>query len=231
MKQFLLIAPALFLLITCGKANESIEEPTDRPQKTKVVAVDIGLSVKWANCNLGASKPESLGDYYAWGETETKKEYNYWTYIWCFGSNQSFTKYNYDSAFGNVDNKTVLEIDDDVAHEVLGGKWRMPTCSEFDELISTKDNGNYQWEWKYINGHNGWLVTYLVNNNSIYLPAAGNRHGTKIREVDTYGEYWSSSISTGSPDSAYFGDFSFYGIGRSELGRCLGLSIRPVYPK
>ena len=110
------------------------------------VAVDLGLSVKWAWFNLGASLPEEYGDYYAWGETEPyyssldpltwkdgKEAGYYWlSYKWCMGSGDTMTKYCTESTYtygynGFTDGKTVLNLEDDAAHVNLGGKWRMPT--------------------------------------------------------------------------------------------------------
>lgn len=191
-------------------------------------AIDMGLSVKWANANLGATAPEGYGDYYAWGETETKEYYNWETYKWCNGDYNKLTKYNTSSSYGIIDNKKALDADDDVAHVKLGGKWRMPTSSELYELISTRNNASYQWEWKSLNGHNGWLVTYLVNNNSIFLPAAGYRGGTSLGNVGSYGLFWSSSLSTVSPNGAYGLYFSSGNVGRGDYDRCSGRSVRPV---
>lgn len=125
-----------------------------------------------------------------------------------------------------VDNKNVLELEDDVAYVKLGGRWRMPTDSEVDELISTKNSVRYKWEWKLLNSHNGWLVTYLVNNNSIFLPAAGEDNS--IYEVGSHGHYWSSSRTFGYPNEAdclYFDSYSMYNNGHP---RRHGHSIRPV---
>lgn len=121
--------------------------------------VNLGLSVNWATCNVGAEKPEDYGDYFAWGETDDEKKDEYWwtSYKYCNGSNKSLTKYCYDSRYGLngfVDNKTVLEPDDDVAHVIWGGKWRMPTVDEFNELIDS-----CTWTWTNRNGVNGYKVT------------------------------------------------------------------------
>ena len=88
--------------------------------------VDLGLSVKWATCNVGASKPEEYGDYFAWGETQPKSNYDWNTYKWCNGSNDTQTKYNTKSNYGTVDNKTTLDLSDDAACANWGGNWRMP---------------------------------------------------------------------------------------------------------
>ena len=79
--------------------------------------VDLGLpsGTKWATCNVGATKPEEYGNYYAWGETETKTTYNWSTYKWCNGSAETQTKYCTNSDYGTVDNKTVLDLEDDAA--------------------------------------------------------------------------------------------------------------------
>ncbi|MDY4512770.1 MAG: hypothetical protein SPE10_04900, partial [Paludibacteraceae bacterium] len=109
--------------------------------------VDLGLSVKWATCNVGASKPEEYGNYYAWGETTTKSTYNWSTYKWCNGSKTTLTKYNTSSSYGTVDNKTVLELADDAARANWGGAWRMPTDAEWTELRE-----NCTWTWITKNG-------------------------------------------------------------------------------
>ncbi|MBR0298105.1 MAG: Ig domain-containing protein [Bacteroidales bacterium] len=186
--------------------------------------VDLGLSVKWATRNLGASLPPDYGDYYAWGEIETKGNYSDETYKW--GSWSNVTKYNNDSYYGIVDNKTVLEAEDDVAHVKLGGNWRMPTKSEFDELITTRNNSNYKWEWKQINGHNGWMIKYLVNGQSIFLPATGEWYHTSLLWVGTDGIYWSSSLHTGG--AAWNAVFGSEGSHTTSRGRCFGESVRPV---
>lgn len=194
-------------------------------------AVDLGLSVKWADANLGAAAPEEYGDYYAWGETVTKEDYSWETYKWCNGDYDKLTKYNTSADRGTVDNKVALDAEDDIAHVKVGGNWRMPTASEVDELVSTQDNSSYQWEWKSINGHNGWLVTYLVNSNSIFFPAAGFRRDTGFYNVGSeYGTfYWSSSLRTDGPSAAFSLDFySSDGIERGASGRKLGLLVRPV---
>jgi len=182
-------------------------------------AIDMGLSVKWADANLGATAPEEYGDLYAWGETEPKNNYNWSTYK--FANGASLTKYT-------GSDKIILDLEDDAARIVLGGNWRMPTVSEVDELISTRNNASYQWEWKSLNGHNGWLVTYLVNNNSIFLPAAGDQDGTSLSNVGSYGGYWSSSLSTDNPSDARFLFFYSAGVDRYGGGRYYGRSVRPV---
>ena len=196
--------------------------------KIAIEAVDLGLSVKWANENLGATAPEKYGDYYAWGETEPKEAYSWSTYKWCNGSSTTLTKYNTSTSYGTVDNKTILDAEDDVAQVKLGGKWRIPTSRELEELISSRNNSSYQWEWKSINGHNGWLVTYLVNNNSIFIPAAGFRYDTNFGNVGSNGCFCSSYLNTSFPNNAWHMGFASDNVNRYGNYRCYGFSVRPV---
>ena len=142
------------------------ETPVTPPAETQYEAVDLGLpsGIKWATCNVGATKPEEFGGYYAWGETEEKDDYSWGTYKWCNGSSTTMTKYCIDSSYGTVDNKTVLDLEDDVAHVKWGGSWRMPTRAEQEEL-----RNNCTWTWTTQNAVNGYKVTSKTNGNSIFL--------------------------------------------------------------
>ena len=185
--------------------------------------VNLGLSVKWATCNVGASKPEEYGGYYAWGEPEEKSNYDWSTYKWCNGSYDSQTKYCTDSYYGTVDNNTTLDPEDDVAHVKWGGTWRMPTFDEQKELLN-----NCTWKWTTQNGVNGYKVTG-PNGNSIFLPAAGYRYGTVLSNSGIYGNYWSCSLDEGSSNNAYYLNFksSVY-FDWFNSYRYYGLSVRPV---
>ncbi len=167
--------------------------------KQGVQAVDLGLpsGLKWASCNVGATKPEEYGEYFAWGETEPKTDYSWLTYKWCNGSYDTKTKYNTSSSYGTVDNKTVLDPEDDAANVNWGGSWRMPTAEECDELIN-----NCTWTWTTENGVKGSKLTG-PNGKSIFLPAAGDREGAGFLFAGSFGYYWSSSLDTGDPDKAY----------------------------
>ena len=184
-------------------------------------AVDLGLSVKWANMNVGATSPEDYGGYYAWGEIKEKFEYYWSTYKWCNGSSTTMTKYCTNSSYGTVDNRTVLDPKDDVAHVKWGGSWRMPTKAEQDEL-----RNNCTWTWTTQNGDNGYTVTGS-NGNSIFLPAAGLRYGTEVDYRGSYGHYWSSSLYgyTSYAYSLIFSSGSYYW---DNGYRCYGFSVRPV---
>ena len=190
--------------------------------------VDLGLpsGTKWATCNVGATKPEEYGNYYAWGETETKTNYNWSTYKWCSGSAETQTKYCTDSSYGTVDNKTTLELEDDAARANWGGTWRMPTDDEWTELL---ENCTRTWTSDYNGtGVAGRIVTSKINGNSIFLPAAGSRNDEDLGDAGYYGRYWSSSLITVFPDEAWFVLFSSDYVYRDFFYRFHGLSVRPV---
>ncbi|MCQ2309965.1 MAG: hypothetical protein MJZ78_08325 [Bacteroidales bacterium] len=188
--------------------------------------VDLGLpsGLLWATCNVGADKPEDYGDYFAWGETETKDYYDWSTYKWCNGSYDTFTKYCTDSNYGIVDNRTTLEPEDDAATVNWGSAWRMPTCEEMEEL---KDNCT--WTWTTQDGKNGCRVTG-PNGSSIFLPAAGFYLDSSLVDAGFIGNYWSSSLSTDySGPACYLHFYSGY-VHMSLIDRRCGQSVRPVCP-
>ncbi len=184
--------------------------------------VDLGLSVKWATCNVGATSPEEYGNYYAWGETEPKTTYSWATYKWCNGSYNTQNKYCTSSTYGTVDNKTVLELADDAARANWGGQWRMPTDEEWTELRE-----NCTWTWTTKNGVNGYEVKG-TNGNSIFLPAAGYRGNDDLYGVGGDGSCWSSSLVTGNPSDACCVNFYSDDVYGSSRSRGYGRSVRPV---
>ena len=211
------------------------------PSMTVPEAVDLGLSVKWASFNLGASKPEEYGDYFAWGETEPyyssqdplswkegkESGYSWFSYKWCMGSYKTMTKYcdySENGYNGFTDTKTVLDLEDDAAHVNLGGSWRMPTAEECTELRK-----NCTWTWTTRNGVNGRLVTG-PNGNSIFLPAAGYGFSTSISGVGSDGIFWSSSLYSNSdhPYEAYYMYFGSSNVSWLYNFRYLGFSVRSV---
>ena len=191
--------------------------------------VDLGLSVKWATCNVGANKPEDYGDYFAWGEVEPKDIYDWCTtYKYCNGSVFSLKKYCNKSSYGNngfTDNKTQLDLSDDAARVNWGGSWRMPTDAEWTELRE-----QCTWTWTTQNGVYGRKVTSKTNGNSIFLPAAGYSSLSSVLSAGSYGYYWSSSLYTGSPDDALGVFFSSSKVDRGRIDRYGGQSVRPVCP-
>lgn len=190
---------------------------------SRVYAVDLGLSVKWASCNVGANRPEESGDYFAWGEVKPKLFYDWSTYKYCNGSAKTLTKYNIDSRYGRVDNKTTLEAQDDAATVNWGGAWRMPTKAEQDELRT-----KCKWVWTTLNGVNGYKVVG-PNGNSIFLPAAGYMYeGALLSAGSSHGYYWSSSLNTANLIYAYLVYFNSGHVDWVVYLRQDGLSVRPV---
>ena len=204
-------------------------------------AVDMGTTTAdgyklyWGTSNLGAGKPEEYGDYYAWGEIDPyyssqdpltwkdgKTGYNWASNKWYNGT---LTKYNNSSSCGTVDNKTVLEPEDDVAHVKLGRKWRMPTDAEWTEL---RTKCTWTWVTNYNgSGINGRLVK-ATNGNSIFLPAAGFRNDTNLYLAGSNGLYWSSSLSSDAPYNAWYVYFYSDDVSRRYGSRNIGQSVRPV---
>lgn len=216
--------------------------------------IDLGLSVKWRGWNLGASSPEQVGDYYAWGETEPyyssldplvwkngkESGYDWDSYKWCLGAYDKLTKYCWQpdiwSGDGTIDGKTILDSADDAAYIKLGEKWRTPTIDELIELSElTYVTRNY-------NGVAG-LIFCGNNDNCIFMPFAKSIWGTTIiTDGDYLLHYWSSSIlgdEYGGRDSSACGKFLFYyrnqsfpnttgRFGWDASGRCHGFLIRPV---
>jgi len=167
--------------------------------------VDLGLpsGTRWATCNVGASTPTAYGNYYAWGETTTKSSY-------------TSDNYTYSS------NPTTLPSSADAATSNWGSGWRMPTQTEMQELIN-----NCTVTWTTQNGVNGRLFTGS-NGNSIFLPAAGYRYDSELYVAGSYGNYWSSSLYSGSTDYAWGLDFGSGYCGMNYRNRYSGFTVRAV---
>ena len=212
---------------TLAAAMEDVDQDTTpNPQPDGHEYVDLGLpsGTLWATCNVGASKPEEYGDYFAWGETKPKTTYEWSTNKYCKGSYKSMTKYCTDSYYGTVDNKTELEPSDDAATANWGSNWQMPSREQCAELI----NSSYTTTtWTILNG-GGWKITSKSNGNSIFLPAAGCRAGTSLYDAGSYGGYWSRSLTTSSSDSACSLYIDSSSISTYSSGRFYGYSVRPV---
>ena len=196
--------------------------------------VDLGLSVKWASCNLGASKLTEYGDYYQWAGTKDVWRTSislYWDncpYHTGSSSSSGWKKYNTKSSYGTVDNKKVLEAMDDAAAVALGGKWRMPTEWEWRELCNTD---NCSWTLTKIDGVWGYKIQSKkpgYTDNWIFLPAAGYRTFNYLDDVGSRGHYWSSSLRTGDPSDAYYLEFGSSDYATWSTPRFAGQSVRPV---
>lgn len=201
---------AVYYLEGDGKVVKDVQPEEEKPVGGVVgEPVDLGLSVKWSNVNIGASKPQNFGNYYAWGETKIKDDYSWSTYKYSSGSSwQDVNKYTaddgqkggiwYNSKTGEFigDGKTSLERSDDAASVNMGGSWSMPTAEDWEELLS-----NCTWEWTNDydgTGESGFVITSKAdaNTNSIFLPAAGYINLWNDGRVGNDGYsciYWSSS--------------------------------------
>lgn len=225
------LALLMFVSYSCQKEDVTDEKEKESKKVVSFEYVDLGLSVKWATFNVGATAPEEIGDYFAWGEAETKSNYTPSTYKFLDSSSSSLIKYNY-----NTDEKTTLEPGDDVVHIKWGGEWRMPTEAEFTEL-----KNNCSWEWTTQNGVKGYKVTSNKSgytNHSIFLPAAGYYDDSTIRNNGSngyyFGYYWSSSLNDEVSRNAWCLFFNTvnmpFNYGSYPYARYFGLTVRPVCP-
>ena len=202
---------AQFTFIRCSKGDD---RPIDAKQTSAPTGninghdyVDLGLSVKWGTCNVGASTPGDYGCYYAWGETEPKATY---------------TKENcktYEQNIGDISGNPEY----DAARAKWGYSWRIPTKAEFQEL-----QDNCTWMWTIYEGKNGYKITSKKNGNSIFLPASGYRYGKLLANAGHIGHSWSSAPYESFAYSSYRlyfynGYHGFYWFYRSY-----GRTIRPV---
>lgn len=230
MKKFLFImimalVPSLLMAQAAGgqikrnrsnsvKPQKSVENPAKVRKTTKHDYVDLGLSVKWATSNLGATSPSDFGNYYAWAEIEPKADYSENTYVY---HNDKGQYYVFDS--------DIEGTEDDAAHVAWKGSWRLPTKEEWEEL-ARKCN----WKWTNKEGHNGYLITGS-NGNSIFLPAAGGYIGSKLSYTEM-GLYWSSKQMEEFVSGAYGFHFNSSGKGWGDGSfRWQGHTIRPVLGK
>ena len=198
--------------------------------------MDLGLpsGLKWATCNVGATKPEESGDYFAWGETEpyynsldpliwkTGKDlsgYAWGSYFDTDDNGKTFKKYT-------TDKKTVLDAEDDAATVNWGATWRMPTYDERNELLD-----NCTCIWTTMNGVNGRLFTSKKNYATIFFPVTGLFENTTFSNKGDRGRYWSSSLdarTVGFYNNSFLFSFDSFDMSGSDCSRCNGITVRPV---
>ena len=168
--------------------------------------VDLGLpsGLKWATCNIGADSPTDYGQYFAWGETKPKDDYDY---SW---ENSVTYKQEIEAFSGNPQY--------DAATANWRGKWRMPTKGEFEEL---RANCTYRWTG------DGAEFTSNKNQAKIFFPAAGHRCWTDYYNQGVYGRYWSASPSSNTKDAWHL-NFTIFGLFVNDFRRYFGYPIRPV---
>ena len=160
--------------------------------------VDLGLSVKWATCNVGATSPEQAGLYFAWGETTG------YTGEQVTSGERVFDMANYKASAISAD----LTLAQDAAHINMGGKWRMPSTDEFRELL---DNCNIVITDDYNEtGVKGKVFTSKVNGKSVFFPTVGDCQDSCVNNLGGYDGYYLSA-SWESSDSAWYLDFSYNG--------------------
>lgn len=184
--------------------------------------VDLGLSVKWATCNVGAKTPSGWGDYYAWGETQIKSDYSWATY---FDSKDSSGKvfYTYFGGANGTGLKTISPASgDDIARKKWGGKWRLPNKDELAELLI-----RCIWEEYVYSKKRGYKITG-PNGKFIFLPFSGSYDGKSNNGQNYFGSYWSSTLSetfTSNTIGLWLSKNSSF----HSFDRYLGCSIRPVF--
>lgn len=167
----------------------------------------------WAKANIVSAKPEGIGLYFSWGNTDGHAE----------GSGYDFSQDVYDTtpAAAITDN---LSLSQDAARANLGTPWRMPTAAEFQELFDNCTN-----VWTTLNGVNGRLFTSNVNGNTLFFPAAGDYNGTSLNGRGSYGYYWSSTYISATSARVLRFDNSDVNP-QDDFSRRLGFSVRAVRP-
>ena len=192
----------------------------DAPEGTQ--AVDLGLSVKWSNFNLGATRNADAGDYYMWGDT--KKQTNY--------VKQNYPHLNADGSLIDIGSE-ISNTGYDAAKAQWKGSWRMPTQADWSELIN-----DCNWEWTTINNVEGFKVSSKKNKNFIFLPVTGQMSGENI-VYGNEGHYW---MSCPDPATANRLEWAYRmvlkqpsdsdaGHSTSRLYKWKGCIIRPVMDK
>lgn len=192
--------------------------------------VDLGLSVKWATCNVGATSPEEYGSYFAWGETEGgKASYSWATYKYCDGTATSMNKYCLSASKGVVDGLSTLDKNDDAAHKLWGGNWRTPTIDELKELYN---NCTFSWTDNYNGtGISGAVMTSKkigYTDKYIFLPASGYYSNTSVT-IGQSGWYWANSISSADQSDNANCFFFFSWASFASVNRYNGANIRAVH--
>ena len=189
--------------------------------------VDLGLSVKWASCNVGADRPEEYGYYYSWGGTLEQNFYNWEHYPFRKSGTKEddvkLSKYILNTQYGVVDSKDALDEADDAARFMMGRGWRMPTAEELSEL-----KNKCTWTWTTYKDVNGYDVLGS-NGNRIFIPAAGYMADGSRGQSGTYGFLWDSHLD---PNTIY-GGFLYFNessvVDATSTSRYFGLSVRAVY--
>lgn len=196
---FLPIILANLMLLACS--SKSDPEVTDPSLDHVFEEVDLGLSVKWAACNVGASKPSDYGFYFAWGECTDKFDFSWSNYLYADGTDKSLTKYSSNINFGVDDDLLSLQIEDDAANVNMGDTWRMPTDAEWDELLNL-----CICLWTEVDSVEGYLFMSTnpdYKDATLFIPAGGYSDDCFIYTKGDSGYYWSASLVDSNPSCAY----------------------------
>lgn len=244
---------AAFLFMGCSDGvniNKADIEPDGVVGQHEYIDLGLPEGTLWATCNVGASKPEETGDYFAWGETKPKKIYSWHNYKWCAGTSTTLTKYNSwadGDTYGLVDNKDEMEYGDDAAIVNWGDDWRTPLSIEFQELLEGCD-------WRWIKNYNGSGVSGTIgiskkNGKIIFFPESGYRtpqglitntdhaylgYETPVETEGGFSSYWSSEPGECYPGHGYTLDFPLSYLESSGdhcCYKCYGLCVRAVVNK
>ena len=215
MKNYKVLLLMWYIILSCFYVQAQNYVETQYGKLYCKGMVDLGLSVKWAACNLGGNYPEDCCNYYAWGEMETKKSYSEENSL-CY--NKNIFELRKD---GIIDENNNLTAKYDVATQKLGSAYRMPTSAEQQELID-----NCTWIWGDYKESLGYYVVGK-NGNCIFLSADGYRYGTDLYYIFE-GLYWSSTLNADTHFLAYCLYFSsrdsYVGYNKVYVGKC----VRPV---
>ncbi|MBR3026519.1 MAG: hypothetical protein IKH58_00105 [Bacteroidales bacterium] len=215
----------LFFGEESGKSGDDTGDKDDKYDQSKQY-VDLGLSVKWAVCNLGAKQPQDYGDYYAWGEIETKTSFNWLNYKFYNANTDKLTKYCTSSSYGDKDNRTSLTDSDDAASVLCGTGWRMPT---HDEIVELFDHCSFTITT--YRGTRGTQITSETNGESIFIPYAGYYEEKSIKEVKEDFYLWSKELYAQTPSHAicFNSNHNTKKIQLQGIERFYGFQIRAVY--
>lgn len=222
---------------TCSVRVPNIDRSGRDSNGREWVDLDLPGGVLWASWNVGASKPEEFGQFFAWGETKgyaknESHDFDWSNYKWCNGASNKLTKYCVNSNYGMVDNKTTLEPSDDAATANWGQDWRMPTRQEMKDLYN---NAYTTVEIVQVNGIACLKVTSKSNDNFIYLPEAGfKRYDHRYIDEGTSGIYWTSTLHEGEFENSWTAYFLFFYSREHYMNysnRCEGCSVRAVRTK
>lgn len=234
MKKYLFLAIALLAFGACNKVKP-IKEEIKYKVPTEAEAIDLGLpsGTLWAPYNIGAERPQDVGNYFAWGETtgynEGKTIFNDKTYKWCQGTFTSLTKYNTDPKNGDVDNLTELELADDAAYVCWGSNWITPTNDQLKELVDPK---NTTCSHTTMGKTAGMMIISNTNSNMLFIPFAGTYLDGDCYDLGEGGYYWSRDLSSYNTISAFSASGSEDGWCQdSWANRWSGLSVRAVINK